>query len=213
MVDTRFGDTLTLDPSMYVTAGGDLLMRDGVIAYTQPPTNADGSPYVPDAAPRTAVGTDGYGRTVLVTVDGRRTAISRGAARSELATLLKDLGVVDALNMDGGGSTTLVWQNAVGNHPSDGTETEAERPVGDAVYAGAGGYPLAWTPPSNDPGPAATTVRPGSPGSSRPRRSLARQGTPRPRRAGPPRPRSRGCGRGLWLRRPTAPVTLRRQVP
>ncbi|MFJ4776414.1 phosphodiester glycosidase family protein [Streptomyces sp. NPDC088762] len=139
VTDTRFGDTVALDPSMYITAGGDLLMRDGQIAYTQP-TNPDGSPTVPDAAPRTAVGTDGYGRTLLVTVDGRHTTISKGATRLELATLLKDLGAVDALNMDGGGSTTLVWQNTVVNHPSDGTEQE--RPVGDTVYAGVGGYPL-----------------------------------------------------------------------
>lgn len=142
VTDTRFGDTIALDPSMYVTAGGDLLLRDGAITYTQPATNSDGSAYTPDAAPRTAVGTDGYGRTVLVTVDGRRTTISKGATRREMATLLKDLGVIDALNMDGGGSTTLVWQNAVANHPSDGTDTEKERPIGDAVYAGAGGYPL-----------------------------------------------------------------------
>ncbi|MFJ4620166.1 phosphodiester glycosidase family protein [Streptomyces sp. NPDC088812] len=140
VVDTRFGDTLALEPSMYVTAGGDLLLRDGTIRYVQPASYSDGTPYVPDAAPRTAVGSDGYGRTLLVTVDGYDTTVSRGATRLELATLLRDLGATDALNLDGGGSTTLVWQNTVVNHPSDGDGTE--RPVADTVYAGAGGYPL-----------------------------------------------------------------------
>ncbi|MEV6688449.1 phosphodiester glycosidase family protein [Streptomyces sp. NPDC051130] len=138
VVDTRFGDTLSLDASMYVTAGGDLLLRDGQVMYTQPTTST--STYVPDAAPRTAVASDGSGRTMLLTVDGRHDTVSKGATRLELATLLRDLGAVDALNMDGGGSTTLVWQNAVANHPSDGTEQE--RPVADSVYAGAGSYPL-----------------------------------------------------------------------
>lgn len=133
VIDTRFGDTIALDPSMYVTSGGDLLMRDGAVVYTQPP-----APYVPDEAPRTAIGVDGWGRMMMVTVDGR-SAASKGATRLELANLLKDLGAVDALNMDGGGSTTLVRQNTVVNQPSD---PSGERMVGDSVYAGAGGYPL-----------------------------------------------------------------------
>ncbi|MFF3949262.1 phosphodiester glycosidase family protein [Streptomyces sp. NPDC001902] len=70
-----------------------------------------------------------------MTVDG---GAGKGATRLEPANLLHDLGAVDALNMDGGGSTTLVWQNAFANTPSDGQE----RPVADAVFAGPGGYPL-----------------------------------------------------------------------
>ncbi|MCX5403847.1 phosphodiester glycosidase family protein [Streptomyces sp. NBC_00335] len=133
--DTRIADTLTLDPSMYVTPGGDLLLKNGKIDYKQP---AAGSP---DPNPRTAVASDATGRIMLVTVDGDDATVSKGATRLELATLLKDLGAVDALNMDGGGSTTLVWQNTVVNHPSDGNEQE--RPVADTVFAGVGGYPLA----------------------------------------------------------------------
>ncbi|MFI7504494.1 phosphodiester glycosidase family protein [Streptomyces sp. NPDC049687] len=140
VTDTRFGDTVTLDPSMDVTAGGDLLLRNGAIQYVQPATYTNGTPFVPDAAPRTALATDGFGRTLLVTVDGYHPEVSLGATRLELATLLRDLGAVDALNLDGGGSTTLVWQNTVVNHPSDGNERE--RLVADTVYAGAGGYPL-----------------------------------------------------------------------
>ncbi|MEU0184861.1 phosphodiester glycosidase family protein [Streptomyces sp. NPDC006207] len=51
-----------------------------------------------------------------MTVDG---GAGKGATRLEPAHLLHDLGAVDALNMDGGGSATLVWQNAFANTPSD----------------------------------------------------------------------------------------------
>lgn len=129
--DTRIDDPLTLDPSMYITPGGDLLLKNGKIDYTA------GSPKLD---PRTAVASDATGRIMFVTVDGNDATLSKGATRLELATLLKELGAVDALNMDGGGSTTLVWQNTVVNHPSDGNEQE--RPVADTVYAGVGGYPL-----------------------------------------------------------------------
>ncbi|MCP3759525.1 phosphodiester glycosidase family protein [Streptomyces sp. TBY4] len=134
--DTRFGTPLALDPSMYVTAGGDLLLRDGEIQYTDPaePGRKD---------PRTAVGTDHYGRTVLVTIDGVDDpdhVVSIGATRGELAAFLKELNVIDAVNMDGGGSTTLVWKQKLANTPTD--DNAKERPVGDAVYAGPGGYPM-----------------------------------------------------------------------
>ncbi|MFI5868179.1 phosphodiester glycosidase family protein [Streptomyces sp. NPDC051546] len=132
VTDTRFNDILTLDPSMYVTAGGDLLLRNGHIEFTDP---AGGG----DKDPRTAVGTDHYGRTVLVTVDGGGDRSSIGATRGELATFMQELKVLDAVNMDGGGSTTLVWQQALANTPTDGNGRE--RPVGDTVYAGPGGYP------------------------------------------------------------------------
>ncbi|MDX2702011.1 phosphodiester glycosidase family protein [Streptomyces sp. PA03-6a] len=130
LVDTRFGDDIPLSPSLNATAGGDLLVRNTAVEYVQPAGTTD------SAVARTAIGTDGYGRMMLVTVD--RGSASKGATRLEMANLLRDLGAVDALNMDGGGSTTLVWQNALANTPSDGKE----RAVADAVFAGPGGYPL-----------------------------------------------------------------------
>ncbi|WP_329388815.1 phosphodiester glycosidase family protein [Streptomyces sp. NBC_01351] len=137
VVDTRFNTRLSLDSSMYVTAGGDLLVRNGHIEYTDPAGSIDNRP-------RTAVGTDHLGRTVLVTVDGiddPNNVVSIGATRGELATLMHDLNVLDAVNMDGGGSTTLVWEQKLVNIPTDGNARE--RAVGDTVYAGPGGYPMA----------------------------------------------------------------------
>jgi exopolysaccharide biosynthesis protein len=48
---------------------------------------------------------------------------------SELGNLLLELGALQAMNLDGGGSTTMVIRNLVLNLPSDGKE----RPVGDAI--------------------------------------------------------------------------------
>jgi hypothetical protein len=72
--------------------------------------------------PRTAVGLSADGQTaILVTVDGRQTGAT-GMTRLELAALMAELGADDAINMDGGGSTTMVVNGAVRNRPSDGSE-------------------------------------------------------------------------------------------
>lgn len=71
--------------------------------------------------PRTAVGTDGT-RLWLVTVDGRQPEHSVGMDLAELAALMRELGCTEALNLDGGGSTTLWVRGAVMNRPSGGRE-------------------------------------------------------------------------------------------
>lgn len=59
--------------------------------------------------PRTAVGVDSAkGKVWLLVADGRQPGISEGATLDELKEMLKGLGAVDALNLDGGGSSTLV---------------------------------------------------------------------------------------------------------
>lgn len=84
--------------------------------------------------PRTAVGIDrDTGQILLLTVDGR-TESSDGYTLVQLAKMMKSLGAEDALNLDGGGSTTMVAPSRDGtvkvqNHPSDGSL----RSVGDAV--------------------------------------------------------------------------------
>lgn len=80
--------------------------------------------------PRTAIGVSKDRRTVwLYVVDGRSTT-SVGMTTSELADALRALGAWDALNFDGGGSTTLVIDGQVINKPSD---TTGEREVGNAL--------------------------------------------------------------------------------
>lgn len=80
--------------------------------------------------PRTAVGYDDDGLLWLVVVDGRQAPHSAGMTLPELATLLQALGADEALNLDGGGSTTMVVGGRPVNRPSDAT---GERRVVNAL--------------------------------------------------------------------------------
>jgi uncharacterized protein YigE (DUF2233 family) len=79
--------------------------------------------------PRTAFGIDKQGRYIILVVDGRRPFYSIGLTLNELAATMQKLGAVDALNLDGGGSTTMAVRAQVVNKPSDGFE----RPVSNAL--------------------------------------------------------------------------------
>jgi exopolysaccharide biosynthesis protein len=65
---------------------------------------------------------------VIATIDGRRTT-SVGATMVEAARVAQALGMQDSINLDGGGSTTMVVNGALANVPSG----SAERAVGDAL--------------------------------------------------------------------------------
>ncbi|WNQ11923.1 phosphodiester glycosidase family protein [Paenibacillus aurantius] len=97
------------------------LVKDGV-----PQTNV-----IPEGVhPRTALGTKADGSIVLFEVDGRAPGFSEGVETAELARILADLGVVNAINLDGGGSSTFVARmpGEVGvrmmNQGSDGGERQ-----------------------------------------------------------------------------------------
>lgn len=78
------------------------------------------------AAPRTAVGIKADGNIIFYVIDGRQKGYSYGTQLSTLALRMKELGCVDAINLDGGGSTSIagVFPGSdvmtVVNHPSDG---------------------------------------------------------------------------------------------
>lgn len=76
--------------------------------------------------PRTLVGWTARGDLLFVTVDGRQPGYSNGATLQEAAGLLLELGAVDGVNLDGGGSSTFVLRcprgACVRNRPSDGRE-------------------------------------------------------------------------------------------
>lgn len=99
--------------------GGACILRDGQIpsAFSHNPAGNH---------PRTAAGVDKTGKILyLVTVDGRQ-ANSRGMTLTELAEFMKSIGVYNAINLDGGGSTTMVVKDPetgaqqVANTPSEG---------------------------------------------------------------------------------------------
>jgi len=85
--------------------------------------------FVETRHPRTAVAKLKDGKFLMVTVDGRSEA-SAGIDLYDLAAYLLELGALDAMNLDGGGSTTMFLDGRVVNKPSD---KEGERRVGDAI--------------------------------------------------------------------------------
>ena len=81
--------------------------------------------------PRSAVGFSKDSSTLyLVVVDSSRPATDVGMTLVELARLMLQLGAHDAMNFDGGGSTTMVVEGKIVNRPSDQT---GERAVGSGL--------------------------------------------------------------------------------
>jgi hypothetical protein len=113
----------------FIVGGGPLLVTAGKAA-----ASAESEQFTADFSrkrhPRTALGIRGDGQLVLATVDGRQPQKSAGMTIEELTALMIELGCVEAINLDGGGSTTMVVNNRVVNNPSDAA---GERPVSDAL--------------------------------------------------------------------------------
>jgi len=103
-----------------VLGGGPQLIRDGKISLSVNEEVFFGTS-IPDVHPRTAVGITAEGDLILLLVDGRQ-LISRGVDLQELAEILLDLGSVEAINLDGGGSSALVVDGVLLNRPSGKTD-------------------------------------------------------------------------------------------
>jgi hypothetical protein len=114
------------DDVRQIIGGGPRLLADGVYVGGEGFQPA----FVDRRHPRTAIGRLADGRILLVVVGGRQPYHSLGMTLPELAFTLRRLGVTDALNLDGGGSSTLVVRGAVVNLPSDEL---GERAVGDVL--------------------------------------------------------------------------------
>ena len=91
-----------------------ILVRDGKRWFGDP-----GDDFTHGRHPRTLVGWTAAGDELLVTVDGRQPGLSVGMSLFEATDLLIALGATDAINLDGGGSTTFVEGGNVVNHVSD----------------------------------------------------------------------------------------------
>lgn len=91
-----------------VSAGPRLLAAGQARSF-----EAFGQSYGENRHPRTAIGVDADAlRAWLVVVDGRQPDLSEGASLNDLIAIFRDLGAEDAMNLDGGGSTTLVVRRA-----------------------------------------------------------------------------------------------------
>jgi len=102
---------------------GPVLMHEGKIRVTTDEEVFFGST-IPDIHPRTAAGYRNSGELVLLVVDGRQVG-SRGVDLQELAILMRELDCVEAINLDGGGSSAMVVDGKLLNRPA-GTTSQRE---------------------------------------------------------------------------------------
>lgn len=123
------GGQFTTDRNVDITNGVPRLIRDGKIAISWEEEKA-GRAFTFNRHPRTAIAKSKEGKLLLITVDGRQPGVSVGMTLPELAEYLLSIGATDAMNLDGGGSTTMFLDGRVVNKPSD---KEGERKVGDAI--------------------------------------------------------------------------------
>jgi hypothetical protein len=111
----------------------DALGASNILLKDYEPTPIPGDAVLIDPEPRTAVGFTANREVYFLVVDGRSFEYSNGMSLPELAEVFMALGVKDATNLDGGGSSTFVTQHSVAdvlhvrNRPSDGSP----RPVGN----------------------------------------------------------------------------------
>jgi hypothetical protein len=118
-----------------VVGGGPRILRAGRVAVAAraegfAPLRAFFQSFVAGRQPRTLAGVRADGTLLLVTVDGRAPGWSAGMTLSEAARLMRSLGARDALNLDGGGSSTMAVRGEVVNRPSD----RVERRVSDGLF-------------------------------------------------------------------------------
>ncbi len=116
-------DSLVEWPVRDAVAGGPVLVDAGEVRVTSHQEVFFGTASE-EAHPRSAAGVTAAGELIVIVVDGRQRE-SRGVDLRELAELMRDVGCVEALNLDGGGSSTLVVDGALVNRPL-GSESQRE---------------------------------------------------------------------------------------
>ena len=128
--DTSASDLLQ-DGALQVFSFGPVLLSNGEISVGE----NDEVGMAMASNPRTAIGYLGNNHYVFVVSDGR-TSESAGLSLYELASFMKELGVKDAYNLDGGGSSTMVFKGEIINNPTTSGRSGEERAVSDIVYIG-----------------------------------------------------------------------------
>lgn len=139
LLDFNIGDAVELNISSnpdinqikFAIGGGNIILKDGEYVALDPKSAGDPN----GNHPRTGIGISrDKTEIILVTIDGRDTSF-KGVSQSMFGAIMKELGAYNAINLDGGGSTTMAIKPLgeskakVVNKPSDG----AERPVINGV--------------------------------------------------------------------------------
>lgn len=129
--DDITAEELLEDGAVQVLSFGPALIADGAIAVSE----GEEVGKAKASNPRTAIGIIDDLHYVFVVSDGR-TEESEGLSLVQLAEFLSDLGAVTAYNLDGGGSSTMVFNGKVINNPTTNGSRIQERGVSDIVYIG-----------------------------------------------------------------------------
>jgi hypothetical protein len=106
--------------------GGPVLLQNGEIRITNNEELKFAGKAIDDKHPRTAMGYTKDNKIIILVVQGRFPGIAEGASLPQLAHIFKDLGCVEALNLDGGGSSCLLVNGKETIKPSDAV---GQRPV------------------------------------------------------------------------------------
>jgi Phosphodiester glycosidase len=131
---TGQGQPFQLNPAMTVTSAGPILLQNGrpaidaVAEGVFDPRDLNDYTFSAYRHARTMIGVNSQGRILLATVDGIP-GVSEGMTLTEEAALMRSLGAVDAMNLDGGGSTQFASYGQVLDDPS----SSPLRPVGDTI--------------------------------------------------------------------------------
>jgi hypothetical protein len=115
----------------WAVGGGPVLIRDQQIIISNEEEKKFAGKGISDKHPRTAMGYTKEGNLIIMAIQGRMKGIAVGSTLPETASLLLDLGCVEAINLDGGGSSCLLVNGKETIKPSDPT---GERPVPAVLY-------------------------------------------------------------------------------
>ena len=127
LIKGETAENLMEQGALHTYSFGPNLLADG-----QPIEDFKGltSPYLRNLQPRSAAGMIEPYHYVFVVVDGRAPDYSQGVTMEDLSRIMYDLGCVEAYNLDGGGSATMVFMGELVNRPQGRYH---ERKVGDAI--------------------------------------------------------------------------------
>lgn len=126
-------DALLTDGAWNTLSFGPAVLRDGSVPAGVEDVEIDtnvGNHSIQGEQPRTAIGVIGDNQLVLLVVDGRSEGYSRGVGLTELGQILADLGCTAGYNLDGGGSSVMIFDGEIVTQPSNG----GERATSDILY-------------------------------------------------------------------------------
>ncbi len=117
-----------------VITAGDAIVSGPLLIDDRIDMPLDSISFNTNRHPRTMVGITGSGHLLFVVVDGRQPGYAEGMSLFELRDLARSLGCTDALNLDGGGSTTMVVTGESGSAVLNKPSGKVERPVPSILF-------------------------------------------------------------------------------